>query len=267
MSVYWLKQESMTTPRFFCPDRPLLEQGGQLPLPVAHHALRVLRLKVGARIVLFDGQGGEFMTQLTHSERDNAWIAPGTHDPIERESTLNTFLIQGLCTTDKIDWILQKTVELGIHGVAITAMERSVVRLAPERAARRLAHWHQIMVSAAEQCGRNRLPYLGFYHDFHELPAWLPPTEPRWMLDPEGDHPMGGQSRPEPGVTLLIGPEGGLAKQEKHWAQSAGFISVQAGPRVLRTETAGPAILAALQFGFGDWRHQPPHAQQSQPNE
>lgn len=242
----------MVIPRFYCSDADLLIQGGQLPLALAHHAVRVLRLGVGATLVLFDGSGGEYRTQLTHVEREKAMIAPGTFSPVERESPLKTCLIQGLCATDKMDWVIQKAVELGVHSILVTAFERSVVQLSGDRAQRRLDHWSQVMISAAEQCGRNRLPDLRFCRQLDELVSYWPEGS-RLMLDPEGEQDFCSPWRPNQGVTLLVGPEGGVTDAEQAWARRQGFVTVRAGPRILRTETAGLAVLAALQFGHGDW--------------
>ncbi len=245
-------QDFMAVPRFYCPDTALLIQGGQLPNALVRHAIQARRLREGEHLVLFDGSGGEYRTHLTCIDREIAMIAPGEFCSIERESPLQICLIQALCATDKMDWVIQKAVELGVHSLIVVALARSVVQLSGERMQRRLDHWMQVMVSAAEQCGRNRLPSLRFCADLDEMVSWLPDGV-RLMLDPEGRQELSATIVPDQAVTLWVGPEGGMSEGERAWSIRQGFVAVQVGPRVLRTETAGLAALAALQFGYGDW--------------
>ncbi len=244
----------MAIPRFYCPDRLLLEQGGELPAEVARHALRVLRLKKGDEIVVFDGAGGEFRSRVGIAERDRAWIEPGVHEAVERESPLHIVLVQSLCASDKMDWIVQKAVELGVGSIVVASMARSVVQLSPERRDRRLEHWRQVMVSAMEQCGRNRMPSLGFLSRLPDMEGYLPKQGLRCLLAPDGSGSWHGLSLPDKTVTVMVGPEGGFTEEEEQCAIRLGFLALRAGPRIMRTETAGLAVLAALQFGFGDWR-------------
>jgi 16S rRNA (uracil1498-N3)-methyltransferase len=238
--------------RFFCPGP--LHAGTDFPLPreVAHHAERVLRLGVGAEVVLFDGSGAEFPARLTALGGQPRVRIDRRREPL-RESPLDLTLVQALAGGDKMDWVIQKAVELGVSGVLPVAAERSVVKLAGERADKRLAHWRQVAVAACEQCGRNRVPEIGA---ILPLPRYLAGQRAgflRLLLDPEGGRRLAELPRPEGPVHLLIGPEGGWAEGELKVARSAGCVPIRLGPRVLRTETAGLAVAAALQTLWGDY--------------
>ncbi|NTV11970.1 MAG: 16S rRNA (uracil(1498)-N(3))-methyltransferase, partial [Zoogloea sp.] len=156
-------------PRFFCQAGLVPETEITLPVAVAHHADRVLRLAVGDAITLFDGAGGECEGVLTALGKA-ASARLGPRIAVERESPLAVTLVQALASGDKMDWIVQKAVELGAAGVQPVAAERSVLKLAGERAEKRVAHWREVAVSACEQCGRNRLPEVG---EVLSLAHWL----------------------------------------------------------------------------------------------
>ncbi|MDR2614625.1 MAG: 16S rRNA (uracil(1498)-N(3))-methyltransferase, partial [Candidatus Accumulibacter sp.] len=181
----------------------------------------------------------------------------------ERESPVDLTLVQGLQAGEKMDLTVQKAVELGVGRIVPVSTRRGVVRLEGERAKRRAAHWRAVAVAACEQCGRNRLAEVA---DPEDLPAWLnrPPagTKPlRLRLDPGASLTLDTLPRPETtgAIELLIGAEGGLAAEEAELARLAGFIAVRLGPRVLRTETAGLAALAAIQCLWGDFRGEARH--------
>lgn len=238
--------------------RSTLGNGSEVRLPAdaAHHAVRVLRLGVGESVVLFDGHGGEFEARITRMERGEVSVKTGAHRDVERESRLHIVLVQGLSSGDRMDITMQKAVELGVAAIQPVATERSVVKLKDERAQRRMEHWRNLVVSACEQCGRNRvpevLPLLG-------LPDWLAQStvpvqgdEVRLLLSPGSDLPLK-ELAPPPRMMLLIGPEGGLSAVETRLAQSRGFLPVRLGPRILRTETAALAALSAIQVLWGDF--------------
>ncbi|EQD49306.1 16S rRNA (uracil(1498)-N(3))-methyltransferase [Ferrovum myxofaciens] len=244
----------MSLPRFYCPDRILLMQGGALPREVAHHAVRVLRREEGEELILFDGQGGEFRTRILTIEGPRVEVTAGVFDSVERESPLQTILIQGLCATEKMDWIFQKAVELGATALWVAPTERSVIRLKGEREARRLEHWHKVILSACAQCGRNRVPELRFFGALHDCWAKLPALGLRLLLNPEGQPGRRADPALSDGtVILLVGPEGGLSAAEIGQAHQAGFVDGRIGPRILRTETAALAVLATLQSRYEDW--------------
>lgn len=222
----------------------------------AHHAVRVLRLAVGEPVVLFDGLGGEFEARITRIDRGDVSVKTGAHLDVERESPLHIRLVQGLSSGDRMDITLQKAVELGVAAIQPVATERSVVKLKDERAQRRVEHWQNLVISACEQCGRNRVPEV---LPLMSLPDWLaqldmraPDDEARLLLSPAATVPLKALS-PVPRMTLLIGPEGGLSPAETQLAQSRGFKPVRLGPRILRTETAALATLSAIQAIWGDF--------------
>jgi 16S rRNA (uracil1498-N3)-methyltransferase len=242
------------TPRLFCP--PPLAAGAETALPraAAHHATRVLRLKRGDAVTLFDGEGGEFHAALARVDARAVIARLGGRELVERESPLAITLVQGLTSAERMDYAIQKAVELGVAAIAPVATARSVTRLDGARAQRRVEHWQHIVIASCEQCGRNRLPPLRPPCD---LTQWL--AEPstaslRVLLAPDGAQSLAGLARPTGAIELLVGPEGGLTPEEAAAALGAGFQAVRLGPRILRTETAGPAMLAAMNALWGDWR-------------
>lgn len=217
----------------------------------ANHIARVLRLREGDAVTLFDGRGGEYAGQLSGFRKDAVQVDVHGHRDIERESSLDLTLAQGVSRGERMDWVVQKATELGVRRILPVLTERSVVRLDEKQREKKLQHWRAIAVSACEQCGRNRVPEIAAPMDLFEA---LRPHEPgtlRLLLSPQGKQ----RARDLPAssrIMLLIGPEGGLADREQDVALSAGFAPVQLGPRILRTETAAIAALAALQHAFGD---------------
>jgi 16S rRNA (uracil1498-N3)-methyltransferase len=242
----------MPVPRIFCDVR--LGPGAQFALPAdaANHVARALRLQHGDAITVFDGQGGEYDATILRIDRGHVDVKVGAFDPVEREAPVAVNLVQGIPESDKMDWIIQKAVELGVASIRPVVCDRSVVRLAGERAARREAHWQRVAVAAVEQCGRNRVPQVLAPVPFS---SWIAPGTAgaaRWLLAP-GAPPLAQQARPEGAVELLVGPEGGFSEREGDLAHSAGFRAFSLGPRVLRTETAPLAALAAINALWGDF--------------
>ena len=243
----------MNQPRFYC--REALSPGAHvdLPEPVARHAVRVLRLPPGAAVVLFDGRGGEYDARIERIERDRVVAALGAWRDVERESGLAVTLIQAVQAGEKMDYTVQKAVELGVSHIVPVDSRRSVTRLSGERAARRVAHWQGVAAAACEQCGRNQVPQLA---PLEKLENWL--ARPangtlRLILAPDAEQALV-DLPPVNNVQMLIGAEGGLDPQEIIAAQQVGFKAVRMGPRILRTETAGLAALAAMQALWGDFR-------------
>ncbi|WP_126446508.1 16S rRNA (uracil(1498)-N(3))-methyltransferase [Sulfuricystis multivorans] len=241
-------------PRFHCP--PPLAPGALVELPetVCHHALRVLRMRNGDRLILFDGNGGEWQATLKVGAGGTAQALLGEFDPIERESPLQVTLAQALPAGDKMDWIVEKCVELGVAAIQPLAAKRSVMRLSLERMARRVQHWNAIAAAACEQCGRNRVPIVAPVLDLHQYLATAQAQNAcRLLLAPQGEDTLRSLARPTAPIVVMVGPEGGWDDGEIIAAQAAGFARVRLGPRVLRTETAGAALLAALQALWGDF--------------
>lgn len=242
----------MNAPRFYCQEALAPAAVLELPAPVARHAVRVLRLGIGAALFVFDGQGGQYPARLLRIEKDRAWVELGAWQEIECESPLDITLVQALQAGEKMDFTVQKAVELGVTTIVPVESRRSVLKLAGERAAKRVAHWQGVAVAACEQCGRNRVPRVT---PLQRLAHWLaqPASDTlRLVLAPQATLSLHALPRQRK-IELLIGAEGGLDPQEMRAAQQAGFQAVCLGPRVLRTETAGLAALAALQTLWGDW--------------
>ncbi len=243
----------MNLSRFYC--REALSPGAhvELPEPVARHAVRVLRLPPGAAMILFDGRGGEYLAHIERIEKERVFAELADWRDVERESPLAVTLVQALQAGDKMDFTIQKAVELGVRDIVPVESRRSVLKLAGERAGKRVAHWQGVAASACEQCGRNQVPLVA---PLERLDQWLArPADGclRLMLAPEAEETLADLA-PASRVQLLIGAEGGLDPQEMIAARQAGFRAVRLGPRVLRTETAGLAALAALQVLWGDFR-------------
>lgn len=242
----------MTTPRFYCPE--ILAQSGtaELPEQAAHHAARVLRLQAGDRVSVFNGRGGEGEARITDIGKRNVTLEIVDWHDVERESPLQVLLAQAISAGEKMDFTLQKAVELGVGDIQPLASERSVVRLSGERAEKRVAHWQGVVIAACEQSGRNRVPEVA---PIRPLLDWLGRQDGgvRLMLSPVAEVGLRDLPKPTGNITLLIGPEGGLSPAEAEAAQRYGFTPVRLGARVLRTETAALAALAAMQTLWGDF--------------
>ncbi|MER1967744.1 16S rRNA (uracil(1498)-N(3))-methyltransferase [Castellaniella sp. GW247-6E4] len=236
----------MPAPRFHCPTPLAPHARIDLPEALAHHALRVLRLRPGAAITLFDGHGGEYAAVL-RVDGGAAWADTGAHDPVERELPGRITLLQGLAGGDKMDWIVEKAVETGAARLVPIAAERSILRLAGPRLDKRLARWRAIAGAASEQCGRNRLMSVVDPLTFGEALDLLGAEDgPALFCHPEGAVPLAQALAPvRTRLSLLVGPEGGWSEAEQAAAAAAGLVPVVLGPRVLRTETAGLALIAA----------------------
>jgi len=238
-------------------DMPLASDAQlQLPAGPAQHLARVLRLAAGDEFIVFNGQGGEFAATIDSVSRDQVVVRIGAHQAIERESPLATTLLQGIARGEKMDQIVQKATELGVTRVVPVLTTRSTVRLDAAAAARKQEHWRAVGIGACEQCGRNRVPEVARPM---ALPAALAEASAhiKLVLTPdEGATSMASQATAlkasANSVALLVGPEGGFDAEEMNLARMHGYVACHLGPRVLRTETAAPAALAALQLACGD---------------
>jgi len=235
-------------PRFFVEQPLSVDARIRLPASVAHHARTVLRLRDGDPIVLFNGAGGEY-----HARLAAARIAkPGevhaevtAFDPVEREARLHITLIQAQASADKIDWVIEKAVEIGVARVIVTGASRSTARLDEARRERRLQHWHELAIAACCQCGRNRpVPVLAAASLASAL-AQAGDADLKWILDPAAAVGLPAAPLPAQRVAIAVGPEGGFDAAELGVAAQAGFSPIALGARVLRTETAGLAAAAA----------------------
>lgn len=221
----------------------------------ASHLTRVLRLRPGDALTLFNGRGGEYAGIISQPRTGAVSVAVGEERQLERESPLMLTLAQGVSRGERMDLVVQKATELGVSGLVPVLTERSVVRLDPQQAARKVAHWRAIAIAACAQSGRNRVPEVATPLALREFTGMARSTEAsgaRVLLSPGAELRLDDVPPPVTDVTVLIGPEGGLTEAEEELARSAGFIPVRLGPRVLRTETAAIAALTLLQRKFGD---------------
>ncbi len=239
-------------PRFYCPPPLPLSGVFELPADAAHHAARVLRLRAGDEVEIFDGVGQARTGVLLEITGKCVRIGDLADSTLVRESPLRVVLAQGLPSGDKMDWLIQKATELGVCEIQPLATTRSVVKLTAERAAKRQEHWQQIAISACEQCGRNVLPVI---HPPQDLARWLarPGADTKLILLPEGASSLHAQPQPTGTVSLVIGAEGGFTDTESDLALQHGYTPIRMGKRILRTETAAIAGLAVLQMLWGDF--------------
>jgi 16S rRNA (uracil1498-N3)-methyltransferase len=230
-----------------------LQVGGKLRLPnaAAHRVREVLRLRTGDRLMLFDGTGGEYQAEISLCAREGVEVMIGEHLPTSRESALTIVLAQGLARGERMDYTLQKAIELGVTHIVPIACERSQVKLDAARAARRLAHWQGIVVHACEQSGRTHVPTLSEVISLGEFAA-LDQSDVRLSLAPTATTNLRSLPADARSFSLVIGPEGGLSPNELALLKAQRYQAIRLGPRILRTETAALVALSALQALRGD---------------
>ncbi len=241
----------MRIPRIYHPEALSTHARVALSANAARHVGRVLRLMVGDAITLFDGLGGEYPAQIVELGKRELWVECGERVDHSCESPLSITLAQGVSKGERMDYTIQKAVELGVTRIIPLNTERSVVNLKGERLQKKLEHWRGVIISACEQCGRNTLPEL---LPLMSLAGWLqqPLDNTGLLLDHRAESGVSGLQLAGNGCSLLVGPEGGLAEREREAAIGAGYQGMRLGPRVLRTETAALTALAAIQSRWGD---------------
>lgn len=230
-----------------------LQAGGTVTLDAAgsRYIRQVLRLHRGHTVLLFDGSGGDFEAELIDGEGKNCTLSILREVSAEPSPALQLHLAIGISRGERMDYAIQKSVELGVSEISPLFSSRSMVRLNPDRRNKRIAHWQGIIRSACEQSGRSRLPIL---NPPTELSDWLSSHPGGLMLHHMATDTLATRRAPGSGLNLLIGPEGGLSDAERAKAVEQGYKAVRLGPRVLRTETAPIAALAAIQVLWGDFR-------------
>jgi 16S rRNA (uracil1498-N3)-methyltransferase len=241
----------MRIPRIYTPSP--LHSGATIELDenAFNHAVRVLRLSEKSSLILFNGAGGEYEAVLCDVQKKRASATLGAYSNRECESPLPIILGQCISRGEKMDYTIQKAVELGVTEIAPLFSERCGVRLDQERSDKRMQHWQSTIISACEQSGRNRLPLP---HSPTSLEQWFNNIEAscKLVLDPTASSSLAQLPKPEKNVALLIGPEGGLSDVEIEGAIKSGFTAIRLGPRILRTETAGLVVLSSVQQLWGD---------------
>jgi 16S rRNA (uracil1498-N3)-methyltransferase len=217
-----------------------------------NHIARVLRLRVGDSLTLFNGQGGEFAGSIEEIRRDSVVVSVLEHREVDRESPCQLTLAQGISRGERMDWVVQKATELGVWRIAPIFTERSIVQLDEKQASRKLQHWRSIAVAACEQSGRNQVPQITQPVGLYEMLERRTSSGTALLLSPGAPLRIADIASAAADITVLIGPEGGLADVEQEAAIKSGFTPVRLGPRVLRTETAAVCALTLLQQKFGD---------------
>jgi 16S rRNA (uracil1498-N3)-methyltransferase len=230
-----------------------LSSGGRAELSgnAANHVARVLRLPLGAPLILFNGEGGEYPATVEGLHKHTVTVRLGEFQGRERESPLTIWLAQGISRGERMDYTMQKAVELGVSRIIPLFTEHCGVQLSGERLEKRIKHWQGVVISACEQCGRNRIPQVTAPVTLTEW-VMAPGDGLRLVLDPDAEHSLPQIPAPTERIALLIGPEGGLSELELELAKQAGHVGLRLGPRILRTETAAVAALAAAQSLWGD---------------
>ena len=243
----------MRNPRIYTPQTLVPDSTVELDTEAAHHVARVLRMRSGDALTLFDGRGAEYPASIVNIDRKTVQVAIAAAHVVDRESPLAIHLGIAISKGERMDWVIQKATELGVARITPLQSERVEVRLRGEREEKKAAHWQAVAIAACEQCGRNRIPAIDAPQ---ALAVWLADVEAdaHFVLHHRSEHALSAYATPPHSVALLIGPEGGLSDAEIALAEAQNFAPLRLGPRVLRTETAPLAALGILQFLWGDMR-------------
>ena len=249
-----MKETRSQAPRFYLDAVLRAGSSCELPEDTAHHAIHVLRIRSGEDITLFNGLGGEYPARISSINRLKISADVLEHRAIERESPLHVVLIQGVSSGERMEFTIRKAVELGVAEIRPLLAAGSVARPKGERAAARQGHWQKIAIAACEQCGRNRIPAVAPLVNASDYRAPDAETAVKVLLSPGSDLPFSEFIEGKNGrFVLAAGPEAGFDAKEEESFLGAGFVPVKLGPRVLRTETAALAALAALNALSGDF--------------
>ncbi|HSH72011.1 MAG TPA: 16S rRNA (uracil(1498)-N(3))-methyltransferase [Methylophilaceae bacterium] len=247
----------MSTPRFYCApdisDKLALDASIKLPDNAANHATRALRLSLGDDAILFNGDGQDYLAELTFVKKNEVTAKIKSIKPVINESPLRITLVQAISSGDRMDFTIQKAVEMGVTAIQPIASQRSVVKLSGERAEKRREHWQNVVISACEQSGRAVMPQVAAPLSLANWLAGAPVFSTRITLAPNASETLKTLAKPSGDICLLIGAEGGLTEDEISLAALQGFTPVRLGNRVLRTETAALAAIAAMQSIWGDF--------------
>lgn len=241
----------MRTTRFYLPQILTPNAAVELTAEASHHAFTVLRLKEGASLIVFNGEGGEYTGTIVSASKKSVIIQTDKFHPVDNESPLHTHLAIGISKGERFDLVLQKATELGVTEITPLFTERTEVRLSEDRQEKIRQRWQNIIINACEQSQRNRLPKLNQPMDFSAL-LDDEKSEQKFILHHHSQKPLAKTAQPKI-VCLMVGPEGGFSDAEFQAAMKHGFAPLALGPRVLRTETAPLAALSAMQLLWGDF--------------
>jgi 16S rRNA (uracil1498-N3)-methyltransferase len=238
-----------SVPRFYVDAALRAGAPCELPEDTAHHAVNVLRIRAGEEVTLFNGRGGEYAARVSSLQKKRMVLRIEAHKAVERESPLHIVLVQGISSGERMEFTIRKAVELGVAEIRPVLCAASVARPKGDRAASRQAHWQRIAIAACEQCGRNVIPPVG---ELGEVPGGTFEGE-KLLLSPRGETSLSKSLKGGNRFVLAAGPEAGFTPEEESAFVNAGFQPAAMGPRILRTETAALAALAALNALRGDF--------------
>jgi len=238
--------------RTFYPFGLDLGQEIELESQAAIHLTRVLRAQPGTEVILFNGDGNEYSATIHKTDRNRAWVVINNVATVNHESPLSITLAQGISRSDRMDYTLQKAVELGVNHIVPLFTENCSVKLKADRIEKRLKHWQGIIISACEQSGRTRIPEISSPLTLANWLTIIPSGQTCLTLQPEAAYSLQNINPPEKNITLLVGPEGGLSQQEITTVNKQNFQGVRLGPRILRTETAAMVAMSIIQHRWGD---------------
>jgi len=240
-------------PRIYHPETLTTGMSVILTSGAATHVGKSLRLAENGELRLFNGDGFDYRGRITETGRNEIVVVIDDRLHPATESPLPITLLQGICRKPRMDILIQKSTELGVHRIVPVSCQRSVARIETDRAARKIAHWQNIAISACEQCGRARIPVISPpCKPAVAFAQHVPADATKLLLDPAGMHSIEAELHPGLPVALFIGPEGGLTDDEIADVTDAGFKQIRLGPRMLRTETAPISALSIIQFLIGD---------------
>jgi 16S rRNA (uracil1498-N3)-methyltransferase len=242
----------MRIPRIYQPIDLSSNKVVQLDATAANHLLNVLRLRINDPVIIFNGQGGEYSARVVEIIKRDVFINVAEFHAIDRESPLQIHLAQGISRGEKMDFTIQKAVELGVTEITPIITERCGVKLSQARWDKRFERWQKIIISASEQCGRNTLPRLNKITRFADFITQTDAVQLKLILHPDAKQAIHDLQNDMHNLILFIGPEGGITTTEMQLAQTNNFIGIKLGSRTLRTETAGLAAIAILQAKCGD---------------
>jgi 16S rRNA (uracil1498-N3)-methyltransferase len=249
-----MKESRSQTPRFYVDAALRAGSSCELPEDTAHHAVHVLRIRSGEEVTLFNGRGGEYPARISSINRLKIGADVLEHRAVERESPLRVVLVQGVSSGERMEFTIRKAVELGVAEIQPVLAAGSVARPKGERAAARQGHWQKIAISACEQCGRNRIPVVQPLVNAADYRPALEDDCVKILLSPVSELSLSKfVGKGKKNLLLAAGPEAGFDAREEKAFLDAGFVPVRLGPRILRTETAALAALAALNAVLGDF--------------
>lgn len=242
----------MRITRLFQPTNLSCGDTAQLDTDASNHIIRVLRTKVNSPVILFNGDGFDYLCRTQDTNAKKTTVLVESKSEVNNESNLSITLIQGFSRNDRMEATIQKSVELGANKIIPVLCQRSNTKISQVQQVKKLAHWRKITISACEQSGRCNIPEIKTIKSLHNILLELDTSALKIILNPEAEHSLKDIELKKRSVEIFIGPEGGINSEEIEQLEAMGFSNICFGPRVLRTETAGPAVISALQVLWGD---------------